>query len=246
MRNFAVKFAILINRQVQALSRSSAVPEGPLMTLPHTVTAQELLDEPPMDMLELYKQELDRKERGILRFGFTDQAILDILDADFEVDVERGVLIFRKTSLDSASVKLALGQGQSTYLLPDDEAEALVTHLSNWLFEASRELYREDLNEFRVADIKYEYAVCLRNYADKLVSIGEGPGHADVLHQLLASVKAMKAFLHSLTADAIFKMDAAGLLFGEQSGYAQAWMRKKFFRNLVAQSVESYIVRHAA
>ena len=248
MRNFAVKFAILINRQLKVCPQltmaggSSLAQRGEIAP----VTVQELLDVPPIEMLRRYKQYLTQRDRGVLMFGFEDQAILDLLDAEFEVDVERNTLIFRKTSLDAASIRIASGLGQAGFTLEDGEAESLVGHLSNWLLDASRSLYREDLNELRIADIKAEYAACLRKYALNRMMARMDDSPADALYGLLASVKAMKGFLHGQTADAVFKMDAAQLLFGGDSGYCQAWMRKQFFRNLVAQCVESYIIRSAA
>jgi hypothetical protein len=210
------------------------------------VTTQDLLDLEPEMMLQQYKERLNDQERGILFFGFSDQALLDILDYEFEVDMDRNVLIFRKTYLNSSSVRLAAGHGPGIAAVLDTEAESLVEHLSSWLFEATRSLYREELGDDRTEDIRQEYKICLRGYAQRYAEADPNHDPSDILHNLFASAKAMKAFIHSMTVDAMFKADAAKVIFGEQSGYYQAWFRKEIFRNMMAQCAEKYIVSAAA
>ncbi len=233
MRNLAVKFAILSARWE---------PD-------ERADAQAYLDLPPEAMLDRYKRLLGVENWGVVLFGFSDQAIIDLLDEEFEIDVERNVLMFRKTFLDARSIRLAGGGRASAEAYPFTQTELdLMSDLADWLVEATRSLYRGDLNETRLKDVREEYRENFRVYACKSVMAqdGENPEHeADsteaLLRSLFGSVKAMMAFCHSLTVDALFKGDAAKMLFGEQSGYHQAWFRKQIFRHMMSQAVQEYI-----
>lgn len=226
MRNFAVKLAIL-----------SARAQGDARSNP-----QAFLDLTPDEMLKQYQNIIGKENCGIVMFAFSEQAILDILDEEFEVDVDRNVLMFRKTFLDAQSVRLAGAGRASSEGRPFTRAEqGLIHDLSLWLLDATRSLYRGDLSEKRMADIKEEYAENFRVYALKCITDYE-PGAAEpLLRSLFASLKSMLAFCHSLTVDALFKADAAKVIFGEQSGYHQAWLRKQIFRHMMSKAVEEYI-----
>lgn len=226
LRNFAVKFAILAAR-IGGFERPAPA---------------EYLDLTPQDALARFKTLLSQEEQGIVMFGFSDQAIIDILDEEFEVDVDRQVLVFRKTFLDAKSIRLGGGGRASAGISLFTRSEtALIDHLAGWLLDATRSLYRSDMSEVRLEDIRQEYAEYFRIYARKCVPNYE-PGDAEVfLRSLFASHKAMSAFCHSLTVDAMFKADAAKVLFGEQSGYHQAWFRKQMFRHMMAKAVTQYI-----
>lgn len=226
MRNFAVKLAILAARV-----------QGDVRPNP-----QALLDLEPEEMLRRYYAILGENNCGIVNFAFSTQAILDILDEEFEVDVDRNTLMFRKTFLDAQSIRLAGGGRASSEGRPFTSAEqALIRDLSVWLLDATRSLYRGDLSDKRMLDIKQEYAENFRVYAMKSI-VDYEPGAAEpLLRSLFASLKSMLAFCHSLTVDALFKADAAKVIFGEQSGYHQAWLRKQIFRHMMSKAVEEYI-----
>jgi len=227
VRNFAVKLAIL-----------SARAHG------HDVrpNTQAFLDLEPEAMVRQYYQVLGQENTGIVTFAFSEKAILDILDEEFEVDVDRNVLMFRKTFLDAQSIRLAGGGRASSEGRPFTPAEqGLIRDLSIWLLDATRSLYRGDLSDKRMMDIKQEYAENFRVYAMKCI-VDYEPGAAEpLLRSLFASLKSMMAFCHSLTVDALFKADAAKVIFGEQSGYHQAWQRKQIFRHMMSKAVEEYI-----
>jgi hypothetical protein len=226
VRNFAVKFAILSARLVEE----------------HRAAPQAFLDLSPEAMLEKYRHAIGKAQWNIISFAFSDKAVLDILDEEFEVDMDRHVLMFRKTFLDARSIRLAGGGRASSETDQFTPAELkLIGDLAVWLLEATRSLYRGDLSEVRIEDIKQEYAENVRVYARKCVPEYE-PGAAEpLLRNLFASLKSMMAFCHSLTVDAMFKADAAKVLFGDQSGYHQAWFRKQIFRHMMSQAVEQYI-----
>lgn len=226
MRNLAVKFAILSARWE---------PEGRADT-------QAYLDLSPEAMLDRYQSLLGIENWGVVMFGFSGQAVIDILDEEFEIDMERNVLLFRKTYLDARSIRLAGGGRASVEAYPFTETELkLVENLADWLLEATRSLYRGDLNESRLQDVRQEYAENFRVYACKAIFNYESGEAEELLRSLFGSVKAMTAFCHSLTVDALFKGDAAKMLFGEQSGYYQAWFRKQIFRHMMSKAVEAYI-----
>lgn len=226
LRNFAVKFAILIAK----------------LTGEERSNPQALLDLTPEEMLKRYMDVLGEENTGVVMFAFSDKAVLDILDEEFEVDMERNVLMFRKTYLDARSIRLAGGGRASSEADSFTRAElGLIDDLALWLLDATRTLYRGDLNETRMEDIKQEYAENFRVYARKCVPEYEPGGAEFLLRNLFASLKSMMAFTHSLTVDAMFKADAAKVLFGEQSGYHQAWFRKQIFRHMMSKAVEQYI-----
>ena len=226
MRNFAVKFAILKAR----------------LTGEERPTPQAFLDLTPEEMLRRYMGALGEENTGVVMFAFSDKAVLDILDEEFEVDMERNVLLFRKTYLDARSIRLAGGGRASSETDSFTPSElGLINDLALWLLDATRSLYRGDLNEVRIEDIKQEYAENFRVYARKCVPEYEPGGAEFLLRNLFASLKSMMAFTHSLTVDAMFKADAAKVLFGEQSGYHQAWFRKQIFRHMMSKAVEQYI-----
>lgn len=226
MRNLAAKFAILSARWE---------PD-------ERADTQAFLDLTPPAMLERYKSLLGVENWGTIMFGFSDQAVLDILAEEFEVDIERNMLMFRKTYLDGRSIRLAGGGRASAEAYPFTDTELkLVDNLADWLLAATRSLYRGDLNGARLDDVRQEYAENFRVYACKAVSHYEPGGAEYLLRSLFASVEAMMAFCHSLTVDALFKGDAARMMLGEQSGYYQAWLRKQIFRHMISKSVEEYI-----
>jgi len=226
LRNFAVKFAILKAR----------------LTGEERPNSQAFLDLMPEEMLRRYMGALGEENTGVVMFAFSDKAVLDILDEEFEVDMERNVLLFRKTYLDARSIRLAGGGRASSETDSFTPSElGLIDDLALWLLDATRSLYRGDLNEARMEDIKQEYAENFRVYARKCVPEYEPGGAEFLLRNLFASLKSMMAFTHSLTVDAMFKADAAKVLFGEQSGYHQAWFRKQIFRHMMSKAVEQYI-----
>jgi hypothetical protein len=213
---------------------------------PAPLDYQEYLDLSPNEALAKYKSLLDENARGILVFGFSDQAILDILDQEFEVDMDRLTLVFRKPYLDAQSIDLAggsRGKGEPTPFTHREQA--MIENLALWLLDATRSLYRGDLGASRLRDIRQEYAECFGAYARKCLP-NVAPGDAEVfLRSLFASLKTMRAFCHSLTVDAMFKADAAKVLFGEESAYHQAWFRKQVFRHMMAKAVDRYIANCA-
>lgn len=231
MRNFAVKFALLASR----LTAEKANPA-------------DYIELTPQDMLLRYKRLLNQEQRGILLFAFSDAALMAILDEEFEVDADRNQLLFRKTFLDTRSIRLA-GMGEEG---PDGlrfrvREQALIEHAAIRLLEATRHLYRFDMNEERLDDVRREYEENIRSYLRRGLDrhLCDHPevyqnGMELTLRALMASEKTLRAFCHSMTVDAIFKTDAARLLFGDGSGYAAAWERKQIFRHMIAKSLQGF------
>lgn len=203
----------------------------------------EFQDVPPEQLIRHLRGLFTEEQWGVITFGFSDHAIVDIVNEELDIDPERRRLLFKKTFLDAQSIRLA-GAGRRPH---HGEASfsrtehTLIQDLSNWMMDAGRELYRSDLNESRLEDIRQEYIENFRNYAQKCIPFHE-PGLAEpLLRSLFGSLKSMMGFCHSLTVDAMFKADAAKMLFGEQSGYYQAWFRKQIFRHMISHTVERYI-----
>jgi hypothetical protein len=227
VRNFAVKFALL---------KARITAEKP--------DAQAFIELDPPDMLAQYRQLLTVSDRGVLLFGFSDSAILAILDEEFEIDPDRSLLLFRKTFLDARSIRLAspAPEGPDGERIPPRE-QALMEHISIRLLELTRHLYRYDMHDARLEDIRLEYEESIRSYMRRSIAPYE-PGHAGVeliLRSMLASDKSLRSFCNAMTADALFKADAAKLLFGESSAYCQAWQRKQIFRHMIAKALASHM-----
>lgn len=230
MRNFAYKFAILTTRLTGEI-KPDPVP---------------YLDLTPFEALQKYKSLLSEAAQGVILFGFSDEALLAILDEEFEVDLDTHHLLFRKTFLDARSIRLAgIGRHQTELHAFSDKEQSLIEKLSVWLLDATRDLYRADLQPGRLQDIKSEYAENFRTYAVKYAQQDVSGGSELLLRSFFSSVKAMNTFCHSLTVDAMFKADAARVIFGEHSGYFQAWFRKQIFRHMMSKAVEQYITNCA-
>jgi hypothetical protein len=226
VRNFAYKLSILTARLTGEI-KPDPVP---------------YLDLSCAQALDKYKNLLSESAKGIILFGFSDEALLAILDEEFEVDMETHGLLFRKTFLDARSIRLAgIGRNQNENHYFTEKEQALIDKLALWLLDATRELYRPDLSEARLEDIRREYVENVRTYALKYAQEDEAGGAELLLRSLFASSKIMNAFCHSLTVDAMFKADAVKVIFGEQSGYYQAWFRKQIFRHMMSKAVEQYI-----
>jgi len=226
MRNFAVKFAIL-----------TAYLTGEIRPDP-----KPYLDLTPEDMLLKYKSLLNDAARGVLLFGFSDLAILHILDEEFEVSVDSGALLFRKTFLDSRSIQLAnVGRSSDDALHLNDAENRLLGEIADWLLEATRSLYRPDISLPRIQDVRREYQDNVRIYIQKYAPPQQPESARQLLRALLTSIKSVRGFCHAMTVDALFKADAAKVLFGEQSGYYQAWLRKEIFRHMIARTMEQSI-----
>lgn len=227
MRNFAVKFALLTAR----------------FTL-EKPDPQAYIELTPAEMLQQYKQGLTITDRGVLLFGFSDAAIVAILDEEFELDLDRGLLLFRKTFLNARSIRLAgMGDAGPEGLRFSVKEQALLEHVSIRLLETTRHLYRYDISDARLEDIRQEYEENIRCYLQRsTLQTSHQPGeHIVTLRSLLASDKSLRAFCHAMTADALFKMDAAKVLFGENSAYYQAWYRKQIFRYTMAKAMTGVV-----
>jgi hypothetical protein len=232
VRNFAVKFALLANRITGEKPNSA-----------------DYIDLTPQGMLFQYKRLLNQEQRGILLFGFSDAALLAILDEEFEIDADRHQLLFRKTFLDTRSIRLAgIGEEGPEGLKLRVREQALIEHAAIRLLEATRHLYRYDMSEERLDDVRREYEENIRSYLRRGLDrqLCEHPevyqnGLELSLRALMASEKSLRAFCHSMTVDAIFKADAAKFLFGDNSGYAAAWERKQLFRHMIAKSLQGLI-----
>lgn len=205
-------------------------------------TPADIPDRDPLECLQEFKSLIGEADQGVLLFGFNDYALIDILNEEFDIEPDSGQLVFHKPSLDARSIQLAGGRMQNPNALHFTHREEMrIENLAGWLFEATRSLYRDCLDADRIADIRFEYAEAIRMYAEKKVLDCDPDGVDWLLRSLAGSAKAMNAFMHALTVDAMFKADAARIIFGEDSAYAQAWYRKQIFRHMMCKAVDQYM-----
>lgn len=224
LRNFAIKFAILLGR------------------FHRNVVPKLFLDLTPSECLTYFLQELPDPIRQRLYFSYPDHALLDMIDTEFEVDMERNKLVFRKPLLDAESIRIAQGVRKTLGVTED----LMIQSLAGWMFDATRGLYRKDIGSDRVRDIQEEYGHYFRLFSEKF-----GPEDGDRLIALMAERRSEDRqswlrFTNAMTADAVYKTDGAQALFGEESAYALAWQRKELFRHRMSQVIERFILSHAA
>ncbi|MEM0950626.1 MAG: hypothetical protein AAGI66_00605 [Cyanobacteria bacterium P01_H01_bin.74] len=192
-------------------------------------------------------------QRDCIHFGFSNSNLIAVLNHEFDCilpcNTQQQVLLFKKITLDAKSVWLAgsayagftLGFNNNT--MEESTSYQLIyteiKHFSEWLFDASRQLYKESLDETKQQKICAEYAAGILIYLNKKCkSLIEAHTFLNTMTQ---SEEMIRAHCHDLTADALFKYDACRLLFGEQAPYTQAWFRKTLFRNMIAKRVNAYL-----
>lgn len=229
MRNFAVKFAMLAS--------GLETPEA------RYLTSGFFLDKSPETALEIYKKYLPKEQEWTVSFGFSDRALLNILDQEFHVNMGRGMLVFRKTVLDAESIRLASGMDPGLRFA--GTGEEFVRKLSGVLLEVTRHLYRQDMSDGRLEDIRNEYRTNLRIYAAKYSAM-DHPADGNRLSAMFYDKKQLTGLTNAMTADAMFKVDAAEILFGQESAYTQAWRRKLVFRHMITQAVQQRLAQAAA
>lgn len=219
MRNLAVKFSILQSR----FKRESS--------------PQQFLGLTPAECLWLYKRCLPEPVRGKLMFAFSDRALLEIINQELDVDMTRMQLVFRKPTLDAESIRIAGGVRRT---FASDEAQ-WISQLSSWMLQVTRPLYRVDLPEAQLTDILREYQENLKIYLEK-----HSTAESNKLSLMLSNRRAMVNFTHAMTVDALFKADAARAILGDDSSYAQAWVRKQMFRHMLSRSLEKQFFKMVA
>lgn len=208
-----------------------------LQRFTHINDARRFIDLTPVEALRTFKELLPSYPAGCLQFAFSDAGLLNILEYEFDVNLERHGLVFRKSLLDAESIRLA----NAVQWEFNAEETDLIEHLTQWLFDVTRSLYRVDLSASKERDIYAEYRESFKLYAEKYAVIGDKK-----LYKMFGSRSAMTEFTHAMTVDAMYKADAAKALFGPDSAYYQAWLRKQMFRHMITQSVEKYITSYAA
>jgi hypothetical protein len=214
MQNFALKLATLLKRFEEKAS------------------SQLFLDLSPQRAMERFQTYLPPKTKESIFFAFPPEALIQILDEDFDINWDTGSLYYRKSKLDAQSLKRS-----HSLSVPLDEEKMLLAHkISQWLFDASRPLFKNILTPEGVGEIKMEFFECLHLYYDRYHSI-----YPQLLQQLSTGEKAHKEWLrfsHAMTVDAMFKKDAALNLFGEDSAYSLAWQRQELFRHRLTKQME--------
>lgn len=236
MRDLAIKYAVLCHQQ--------------RVDVPFKTLVNEFSDCPPIEAFNRFKQRISPFVYGVLRFGFPDKALSDIILYEHQLllESEPPVLSFVKTSIDVESLRLAGGVTKEFTLREHD----LIDSLSAWLVDATSPLFKtqaslQAVNRPELARDRNSqetpramFRELLRLYADKQSILDP--------HSLysLSSLGAMSHFTNAMTADALYKADAARILFGENSSYYHAWLHQQMFRNLIARTVRQFILSFAA
>ncbi len=223
MRNYAVKYAILLRR------------------FDPDCSPQRFLELSEAQAFERFRGDLPDPVRHAVFFAFSDRAFLEVIDRELEVDTTRYSLEFRKPFLDARSIHLAGLPGESLQRRFSDHESRMIDMLADYLMETTRHLYRTTLNEHRQGDILEEYREMLRIYATKRQHHPDNP-----LARMFSSPKALTKFLYAMVVDAMLKAEAVRLLLGEDSAYHRVWQRKMMFRRLMAAAVETGVCRQAA
>jgi len=275
MRDLAIKYAILTHQQQSRDPAFAGQSGASFRTLVKLFSNCQ-----PLEAFMRFKAMLPKDVQGVLRFGFADKALCDIILSEHELVLASDPpgLAFAKASLDTESFRLAGAVTREFNLRERD----LLDSLSAWLVDATRPLFKERLiSESKVSSAlgsihklmphpiispeeptpvdsvsspsvsqdptRQMFREMLKLYADKYAQL-----KPDVLQQMASfspytpGPSAMSAFTHAMTVDALYKADAARVLFSEQSGYYHAWLHQQMFRNLIAQTVGAYIQSFAA
>lgn len=223
MRNYAVKYAILLRR------------------FDSDCSPQQFLDLSEPEALEQLRNKLPENVRHAVFFAFSDRAFCEIVDRELEVDTTRYSLDFRKPFLDAQSIRRAGLLGESLQRRFSENERRIIDMLAEYLMDATRHLYRPTLNEHRQRDILEEYREMLQVYAAKHQYHPDNP-----LVQMFRSRKALMKFLYAMVVDALLKTEAIRLLMGEESTYYRVWQRKMLLCRLMAAAVETAELRQAA
>jgi hypothetical protein len=206
----------------------------------HLLPAEAFATLAPFDMLALFQAGLGDEKRDMIQFGFSDDALLAVLSGEFDLDLDRKALLFVKTSLDTTSIRLAGGGYASDACAVSHAENRQIAELAQWLFNASRSLYLSGHYRVKSAEALADYTETLKQYLYK-----QHVTSTETLWEQLAtlsnSTQAIIRFCNTMTADAMFKYDAASLLFGSQTAYPQAWFKKYIFRHQLAKSVSAFI-----
>src|SRR5438309_1918515 len=84
-----------------------------VMSAPYkALSPQVFLDREPLDCIRIFKAVLPERAANTVTFAFSDEALLLILEREFEVQVARLYLGFTKSALDSESWLLANGYAE--------------------------------------------------------------------------------------------------------------------------------------
>lgn len=234
MRDLAIKYAVLCHQQ--------------RVDVPFKTLVKEFSDCDPLEAFTRFKKHLSPFVYGVLRFGFPDKALSDIVlhEHRLVLESEPPVLTFTKTSIDTESLRLA-GAVTKEFSIREHD---LVDSLSAWLVDATSPLFKSQaiLQSVNRPDVPKDHSETprvmfrelLKLYADKQAFLDSNSLYS------LSSLGAMSHFTNAMTADALYKADAARTLFGENSSYYHAWLHQQMFRNLIAKTVRQFILSFAA
>lgn len=191
-----------------------------VMSTPYSsLSPQVFLDLTPEKALTLFLETLPEWAGNTLAFAFTPEAILLLLEREFEVRVAKRQMVFLKPALDSQSWLLANGllECPSVPAEVEHRLEMLTEHL--WSQTAPFSPATTPLDE-RIGlrrEIKTLFLLYyLRHGHQKTSSLDE-----------LTTFKGISRFLNLVVVEAMYKADGARVLFGRDSDYYRLWLEKQ-------------------
>jgi hypothetical protein len=214
--NLALKFACLSAKITNVAGNTSKIH------------ADDYLDLSPHEMYRLFQSHLNLEQRAALQFGFTETALIAILNTEFDFDPERRDLRFKRSSLNARGLFLANLTDLQVDAEPTPVFLHLLGHLTTRFWNATRHLYDADLPPEREKELRAEMQECARQALSRL-SLEQA--------ELYTNTVPIRRFCFALAAESIFKCDASAALFGDNSAYTQAWKRKQIFRLMQAQRI---------
>lgn len=189
----------------------------------HFLSPQVFLEQSPYDCVECFMKILPGNARQTVEFTYTPLAILLILENEFEIQVHRQQMVFRKPSIDAQS-----------WLYTNSLPKAPINPDIDDILETLAEALWVETGNFSMPGTSLEERLNLRREIKTLLTLyyyKHGKGNIQSLYALQYPYP-MKKFLSLVVAEAIYKADGAKILFGGNSAYYRLWLLKQhqFYR----------------
>ncbi len=179
------------------------------------LSPQVFLDKPPHAALMLFKRILPQRQLNMLAFALSDEAILLILENEFEVDVAKRRLLFTKPQLDPQSWLYANGLADLPPVSNADELDSAVNAVWHTVkAHLPYDISNEDRHS-RYAELKTLIQLYAVQYPQPDI------------YRVIATPAGQHKLLSYAVAQALYKTDAAKALFGRDALYTSLWQQKQ-------------------
>ncbi len=183
-----------------------------------SVSPQVFLDKTPRQALMLYKQQLPDYARHIVEFAFTDDALLLILENDFEVSPSYREIRFAQKAIDTESWLRANGL---TNLPVIEKHQHTLETLTEKLWSQTGELIEHSVTLETRLELRKQIKMLYTLYFERY-----GQREESWLH-FMETRTGQSHFLNLVVAECLFKADGARMLLGRNSNYCQLWLEKE-------------------